>query len=359
MSKVAKSVGNIVKSPARTLAAVGTFGTSEISRKLPGIGNVQQGLERGADTLLGVKGPEYKPPQLAKDSAANLLAQTGGASLLTNIALGADIDSVLASYFGQNPSTWNAYIQNIPEAEYNAIIGVRNQLAQIQANTDLRNKAVQQVINDFPNIAQQSIAKQRELMQKDLAVFDDTTKAVLDRASSQLAAKYAATGGFSSGAFNEGLAKASTDVALDRANLAYGRSADISMQEGQIPIQQYQMRLAETNALRDFQNTMLGGGINQGFSAMQAGLQRNAGVDQFNAQARQQSDLANQQSKNALFGSLGGLAGTFLGAKMLGGGALFGAAYGATADPNQGFASFRSSGMASRAPGGVQQYRPF
>lgn len=351
MGGVTKTIKQVVKSPARTLGGVMTFGTSELTRKLPAVGNLQRGLEGQVDTLLGA-GPKLPaPPQLAKDSAANLLAQSGGASLLTNVALGAPVDDVLASYFGQNASTWNAYIQNIPEAEYNAIVGVRNQLIQIQQNTELRNKAVQQVIDDFPNIAQKSI---ETLRQSTSNAYDKLAPQLLDQASNQLAAKYAATGGFSSGAFNQGLAREATSLAQDRAQAELG----IGQQEAQIPIQQYQMRLAETNALRDFQNTMLGGGINQGFSAMQAGLQRNAQTDQFNAQASQQQNLMNQQSRNALFGSLGSLAGTFLGAKALGAGALFGSS-GKIADPNQGFASLRQSGLAYRAPGGVNQYRPY
>jgi hypothetical protein len=78
-------------------------------------------------------------------------------------------------------------------------------------------------------------------------------------------------------------------------------------------------RLAEVNALRDFQNTMLGGGIQQGFSAQQANLQRQFQGQQFNAGLQEQRYQADQQGKNALFGALGSLGGSFLGAKMLGG----------------------------------------
>ncbi len=348
--KIFKAPAQILKSPIRTIAAVGTGGLSEVNRRLPVVGDPIRKIERAGDNWLAGNGGDKGPITLnAPQNPAEMLAATGGAALLTNVALGANIEQAIAGYFGY--SDWNDFATRINDKDYEAVIGVRNQLYQIQSQTNLRNQAVQKVIDDFPNVVETS-RKQAGIE------FDETTKNYLDQALQRNASKYAAGGQISSGAANEAAASIGADLGLQKLGYMDER--------GQIAqdraIQQFQTRLAETQALRDFQNTMLGAGAGQGFSAMQASLNRNQQTNQFNAEAQNQQNLMDQQSKNALFGSLGGLAGSIIGGSLFGpaGAAAGGSLFGATRpNPNSGFATLRSQGQASRAPGGVQQYRPF
>ncbi len=340
----------------RATAAVVTGGFSETKKgkKLGNvIGNVfTLGHGGGLDNTPGSDGAA---PTLTGDSPAAILAQSGGAALLANIALGVDPDEALSGYLGQTKDNFDEYLDELPANERNAIMSVRTQLRTIKDNTALRNTAVDKIINDFPNIAQQSVQKARQLAQSDLSVFDDVSRQVLDKAANQLSAKFAATGGFSSGAFNEGLAKEATGLAVERAGMAYDRNASISDFEANIPVQQYQLRLAETNALREFQQNMLGQVQGQGFSAAQTSLQRNANINMTNNQNQIQAQAIDRQMKsqerNAMFGAIGSLGGSLLGSWALGN-AMNGGGAKSPADPYDDYARLNSRGMASRPPAG-------
>jgi hypothetical protein len=135
------------------------------------------------------------------------------------------------------------------------------------------------------------------------AEYDSSMKQYVDQALGKTAAQFAAGGSLSSGAMNEAAAKVGAEFGRDRLEYTTGMGRDL-----------FNTRLAEVNALRDFQNTLLTGQIQQGFSAQQANLQRQFQGQSANADAANQRSLADQQSKNALFGALGSVGGTVIGA---------------------------------------------
>ncbi len=207
--------------------------------------------------------PGYSPSMTPQESPMNTLMMTGGAPLLANIGMGVDPDQALASYLGMNKTDLinelkgNSKNLGLSDQEKTQLTSLRGQLNQISQNTDMRNQAVQKLVNDFPNFMQQHI-------QQFQGVADASMKQSLDLASNQLAAKYASTGGFSSGAFNQGLARASQEQAMNKLNYATGLSG-----------QAFQQQLGEAEALRSFQQKMLGGGADQGYLAIQNMLGRN------------------------------------------------------------------------------------
>ena len=315
------SVKKAFSNPVRAATTVATFGTSELARRTP-IGKAVASLpERLSDGLLGTRfvkggGGIGGDPEAAKlqginggQSPTEMLAQSGGAPLLANIAMGVNPDAAIAGFFGKTPDQWEAYKQTLNPDDLSAIESVTKQLHTIQSNTDLRNLAVQKVVDDFPNV----MAQAAQARQQSGEEFDTTTKAVMDQVSNQLSAKYASTGGFSSGAFNQGLAAKAGDVAMNKLQYMDQRGQNDFAQR----MQGYNTRLGEVNALRGFQQTMLGQGVQQGFSAMQNNLQRNmqGQMQNQNLQFQQNQTNANNaaQSQNQMLGALGGLAGTAAG----------------------------------------------
>lgn len=303
-----KTIKKTFSNPIRAATAIGTFGTSEIARKVPAIDNVLG----SAENMFGFGNPDAARLQFAGgQNPAELLAQTGGAPLLANIAMGVNVDDALAGYLGVPKAeildALNGRSTTLNTQDLKLIQGVRNQLNTIQNDRQLRQKAVDQVVNDFPNIVQQNMKLYGDQ-------FDKEMKSYVDQALQGTAAKFAAGGALSSGAANEAFARVGAENALNKLNYS-----------NQNAVRDASARLAEVNALRDFQNTLLGQGVQQGFSAQQANLQRQFAGQQQQADFANQQNLANQQSKNALFGAVGSLGGTFLGAKMLGGN-LFGSA---------------------------------
>jgi hypothetical protein len=363
MSGITRTAGNIVKRPTRALTAVGTFGMSEVARaafnakgqneKLFRLGEKVYTAASLAAATAAVGGPSglglFGAGGGAGGGGAAGMASSGGMSMLSKVALGMSVASAVGAAFnkpaGMDYSQWKSEFSEADQAE---IARLEATLNTVQNDINIRNQAVSKLIDDFPNVMQQTINAERAAVGK---AYDQTTKMVLDNAANQLAAKYAATGGFSSGAFNQGLAKEATGLALERA----GAELDVGRREAQIPIQQYQMRLAETEALRDFQRSMLGEGIGARNSAMQNLLQRKAGAASQEMQLKAGEASEKRQQRQQLFGSLGNLAGNLLMSQAIGGRSPFG---GTQSDPNAGFAELRQTGQASRAPGGVQQYRP-
>jgi hypothetical protein len=314
-----KSVKKAFSNPIRAATAVGTFGTSELARKIsPGVDNALG----SAENMFGFGNPNAPrlPSVNGGQNPADLLAQTGGAPLLANIAMGADIDDTLSGYLGVNKAEMldalNGRNTTINTQDLRAIQSVRNQLTQIQSDRTLKQKAVDQVVQDFPNIVQQNMKLYGDQ-------FDSEMKSYVDQALQGTAAKYAAGGNLSSGAANEAFARVGAENALNKINYS-----------NQNAVRDASLRLSEVNALRDFQNTMLGQVVPQGFSATQANLQRQFQGQMQNAEFANQQKLSDQGSKNALFGALGTLGGTMIGASMFGpaggaaggqiGGSLFG-----------------------------------
>lgn len=313
MGGAVKAVGNAFSNPVRALTAVGTFGTSEIARKIPGVGQVARLPETASDNLLGTKYGKQGAPDLAGfnggQDPASFLAQTGGAPVLANIAMGVDPKEALAGYFGKSTKdgSWEEFLGTLNQKDLDSINSVHGQLTTIQQDRTLRQTAVDKVVQDFPNIVQQNMKTYGDQ-------FDSSMKEYVNNALQGTAAKYAANGQISSGAANEAFAKVGAEQGLNRLNYA---TENATRDAG--------LRLAEVNALRDFQNTMLGGQVQQGFSAQQANLQRQFAGQQSNAEMANQRYMQDQGSKNALFGAIGSLGGSFLGAKMLGAN-IFGAA---------------------------------
>ena len=313
MGGVAKSVKNVVKSPTRTLRLGMTGGVSELSRR---INPLERKLEGVGDRFLR-GGNNAGLAQAGGEDPATLLATTGGASLLANIALGANVDDTIAGYFGAGD--FKSFYGSLGDEDKGLVDGVRKQLTSIQQNTELRNKAVQQVVDDFPNVVAQAAQARKAAGQE----FDDTTKAYMDQALNKVGAKYAAGGMLSSGATAAASARAAGEMGLNKLAFQDQREA-FKYDQGAAG---WQARYNETNALRNFQNLMTQGAAGQGFSAVQASLTRKHQTDLTNAGFQNQQRIADQQSQDQLFGAIGGLAGTFVGGKMMQG--MYGANSGA------------------------------
>lgn len=264
----------------------------------------KKGINLGSDTG-GGPGPNTSAPQT---SPLQILVQSGGAPLLANIAMGAGVETSLAGYFGY--SDYNQMLSQLSPEDADAVKGLHQQLTNIQNTTDLRNQAVDKIINDFPNIAQQALQKQKSAYASAASDFDAADKASLDRASDQLAAKYAASGGFSSGAFNAGLARTAADTANIRAQNVYGSDISLANQDYSNQLEAANLRYGEASALQNFQQKMLGQITPLGFSASQNALTRNADIALNNAGYQQKLDINSRNQDSALFGSLGKLAGT-------------------------------------------------
>jgi hypothetical protein len=332
IKKVSKLVNNPILNPIQSLSskamslATGKDITNMDQLKIGAIG----GAAIAGGAALGGAGAM----NAGAASASNALSSVGGTSILSKVLLGVSAGAAISQMFNKPANvSYDQWKGELSDEDRQYVQNLEDQMNSIQSDMEVRNTGVQKMIDDFPNIMRQSIEQERSALSKS---YNETTKLVLDQASNQLAAKYASTGGFSSGAFNEGLAKASTDVALERA----GQEYQIGQREAQIPIQQYQMRLAETEALRDFQRTMLGGTMDARNSAFNNMMQRSAGMQQTQMQIGSQERIAARQERAGIFGSLGSLAGNYLMASTVMGKSPFGGAgTGAVANPNAGFAT--------------------
>lgn len=304
------------------------------------------GLQHATDAL----GITHKPLNTAMaggvENPATTLAQSGGAPLLANIALGADVKQTLAGYFGA--SNYDEFYKSLSPEDKQLVEGVTNQLTSIQTNTDLKNKAVSQIVQDFPNIAKEAAQRRVSAGQE----FDDVTKGYLDKALGASAAKYAAGGQLSSGATLEAAGRVGADYGMQKLGYMDNRS-DQAYNEG---VQGWQARYNEANSLRNFQNLMTQGAAGNGFSAVQASLNRNQQTNIANAGFANQQNIQNQQNDNALFGAIGGLAGTGLG-MMMGGPA--GAALGGKAGSSVGGGGAADYGFSGPAtPGYARNNNP-
>lgn len=321
MGGVVNTVKNVVSNPVRAVTAVSTFGTSELARRsnIPIASQVARLPETASNSLLGTRFGKEGAPDLqgfqGGQDPATFLAQTGGASLLANISMGVSPTDALAGYFGKSTKdgSWEEFLGTVNQKDLDAINSVNGQLTSIQSNTDLRQKAVDNVIADFPNLAKNAAQARAQAGGE----FDTETRKYMEMALGDTAAKYAAGGQISSGAANEAFARVGAEQALnklsymgDREQYAYNTGAN-----------ELNARLAEVNALRDFQNTMLTGQVAQGFSAQQANLQRQFQGDTNNVNTQNQQIFSNQAaeqaSSNAMFGALGSLGGSFIGASLL------------------------------------------
>lgn len=347
MGGVAKAVSSTVGSVKKVVTNPGKANFGDWATAA-GVGSVVGPLNTiGAKLALGSKsgGGSSNPAQAGyTDNPAQTLAQTGGAPLLANIAMGADVESTLAGYFGHND--YKSFYENLGDDDKELVDGVKNQLTQIQNNTDLRNHAVENVVKDFPNIAANAAKAQQQAKSDAGQEFDSTTKGYIDQALNGVAAKYAAGGNLSSGAMAAASARAGADMGMNKLSYVSGEGDKAYDRTNAAGMGDWQARYNETNSLRNFQNLMTQGAAGNGFSAVQASLNRtqqtnltNAGFANQNAMA---DKAASNASDNALFGSLGGLAGTVIGG-MMGG-------------PMGAMAGSQVGGMAGGMGGGSSSY---
>lgn len=343
MCGAANTISNITKSPTRAFTAIGTGGGSELARLNPAVNAIADPVTKKLDSLMGWGGSSGgNSIGGGMENPAQTLAMTGGAPLLANIALGADVKQTIAGYFGA--SNYDKFYGSLSDSDKELVDGVQNQLTSIQSNTDLKNKAVQQIVQDFPNIAAQAAQTRQASGQE----FDATTKQYLDQALQGTAAKYAANGALSSGAMAAASARVGAQYGMDKLNYMDNRG-DNAYNQG---VQGWQARYNEANALRNFQNLMTQGAAGQGFSAVQASLGRTQQTNLANAGFANQQNLQNQQNDNAMLGALGGLAGTAAGAYFGGpAGAAMGGKIGSSVGgmsnapaPNSSYASFAGRG---------------
>ena len=360
--KVSKAFKSVTKSPIKTLGkGLGTVFTAGLNQTNLGGGVFKKlGNTVGDALTLGTAGlSKGKPgaPNLVNTngmSPTDMLAQSGGAPLLANIAMGVDPEEALAGYFGKSKAdgSWEEFLGTVNEKDFASINSTFGQLKTIQGSRELRQKAVDNVMADFPNVAKQAAQARMEAGGE----FDEVTKGYMQQALSDTAARYGFGGNLSSGAANEAFSKVGAGMAMNKLDYMGQREQNKYQQESNV----MNARLAEVNALRDFQNTMLGGQINQGFSAQQANLQRQMQGQMFNAEQMNQQRLSDQASKNSMFGAVGSLAGTAIGA-------YFGGPFGAAAGGSMGGSLFGSpspkvstpSFMPMPPPSSSSQYAPY
>ncbi len=297
-------IGGVVKGIGTGLGAIATGGTSLIpgsptKRIGQGIGSALTLNPSGVKSAMGMGGDIHAPTVGGQQDPMSMLTMSGGAPLLTNIALGADVGTTLMGYFGASGDYKN-WLGGLAPEDQQAVSGLHDQLTQIQTNTDLRNHAVQKLTDDFPNIMAASIPKYS-------AMADSATSDMMNKAMAQISAKQAAGGNFSSGATAAAAARAGADIGMQK--LQYGTG---------MALQDFSQQYNQATGLQAFQQKMLGQGASQGFNAVQNALQRNAGLAGQQADLSFKADQSNQNSSNAMFGALGGLAGTLGGGYMQG-----------------------------------------
>lgn len=279
--------------------AIGNLG-----KKL-GPGGIVGGLVGGPvgaliGSQLGKSGGGPSVPQVGgTQDPLSMLTMSGGAPLLTNVALGADVGTSLMGYFGAS-GDYNKWFNNLNPSDQQAVQGLHDQLTQVQSNTDMRNQAVSKLANDFPNIMAAAIPKYS-------AMADSATSDMMNKALNQISAKQAAGGSFSSGATAAAAARAGADIGMQK--LQFGTT---------LGLQDFQQQFNNATALQSFQQKMLGQGATQGFNAVQNALGRNANIAQTQAGLQGQADQQAYQSQQGMMGALGALGGTVLGG-MLGG----------------------------------------
>lgn len=300
-SPITKVFGN--GTIGRAVSGVATGGLSEFGQKNPfgvPVNNPFAGTQNTAPLAAAPGG----------QSPTDMLAQTGGAPVLASVAMGVSPKTALAGFMGVPESGFDDYVSRLNPKDAASLQSTLNTLNAVQSNTDLRNKAVQSVINDFPNITAK-IAQDRQASGQE---FDQATQGYMKQALDQTAAKFAAGGGLSSGAANDAFAKNGADMAMSKLDYMGQREAASRQQN----MAGFTSRLGEVNALRDFQNTMLGQGAQQGFSAAQANLGRIQQGGMANADFTNQRYIADQNSNNQMMGALGSLGGTVLGGMAFG-----------------------------------------
>jgi hypothetical protein len=300
------SLGANIYAPNSSLGKAGTGIGDALTGNLGGAKSAFSSIMGGGSGGGGTSAPTVQ----GKQDPLSMLTMSGGAPLLTNIALGADVGTTLMGYFGAS-GDYNKWFNGLSSSDQSAIKGLHDQLTQVQTNTDMRNQAVQKLTNDFPNIMASKIPQYS-------AMADDATKQMMSQALDQISAKQAAGGAFSSGATAAAAAKAGADLGMQKFQYGTGMAmTDFSTQ------------LNQASGLQAFQQKMLGQGATQGFNAVQNALARNAGVNQQQANLQFQADADNQAQSGAMYGALGQLGGTVLGG-MFGGpaGAMVGGSLG-------------------------------
>lgn len=284
-------------------AAVAARGLGLFGSGVPGVAG-----SAGIPTA-GVNGVVSGTSAAFGSGGAGVMAQSGGVPLLTKVLLGASVASTLAGYFGTGKSDkdYKDWFDSLNAEDQAQVKSLEDNLTSLQKNLDDRNVAVQKVLQDYPNVVSQVAPEVVAAKQRAGEEFDAASKPYIDLALNQNAAKYAAGGGLSSGAMAAASARVGAEMGLKR--LAYTTSQ--GDQALAINEKKFDNDLSEVEALRNFQQKMLGVNIDQTFNARQATFNRRsnqlgeiAGID--NSQ-----NIRKDTSTQELFGSLGKTAGDF------------------------------------------------
>ncbi len=190
------AINNIGSTVMRGVGDIVTLGGNEA------LGNP---VGKGTSSLLGKVG--FKDSGKNSGPATNAgeispmmtLQQTGGAPLLAGIAMGADVNQSLMSFFGAS-GKFEDWMATLDPQSQDAVKGLSTQLTSISQNTQLKQQAVTSLINDFPNFMKSAVPQYAD-------IADKYTMAAAQQALNQTAAKYAAGGALSSGAMDEAMAR--------------------------------------------------------------------------------------------------------------------------------------------------------
>lgn len=331
VENIGKGIVNTVTNPIGTIKDIVSHPTTTLNGLLlggPMGGGVGAALTAGKDAGSGgggLQAPQVSAANFAQymNSPLQTLESSGGTPLLMDIALGADVNSSLMGYFGAT-GDYNTWFNGLSPQDQSAVQGLQNQLGMIQTNTNIQNQAVQQLAQDYPNIMAQKIPQY-------MGIADSAMQKMMGQAMQQISAQQSANGQFSSGATAQAAANIGAQYAGQELNYATG-----------LANQDFNQQFSNAASLQAFQQKMLGQGALQGFNAVQNALSRNTqlGIAQGqgnnsvglgNAQLAMQAGMYNQNQQNAMFGALGGLAGTVLGGAIGGpAGAVAGGSLGGT-----------------------------
>ncbi len=277
----------------RTIKAVATGGLSEWTH-----GTDAFGL-RTATNKLGITS-SYSPSPLQRGPGSHdpitFLAESGGAPVLAQVAMGVNPRDALAGYMGIPSEQFEEYLKGLNPKDANVLTAVQNQLQTIQSDRNLRDQAVQQIINDFPNIANQ-VARTRTASGME---FDELTKGYMDQAIRGRAAGLAANGLLSSGAANEAFSRVGAEHGInklrymdERGNATYNDAMINSS-----------LRLDDATRRRGFADSMLGLVSRQNAIATQSNLDRGYQSDTLYAKRVNEQSLLKSANDNKLLGAI-------------------------------------------------------
>jgi len=318
----------------RAATDVATFGTAEIANAATGGaiygGNGKSGILKPSSWFNGGGGGGGQPGPANPPGIGPTMGQAdpSGIPLLAQIALGTPVDDALGAIYGQQPgSDFGTWSKQLSPSDLQQITALRSSLTNVQNDVNARKTLMTGIIQQYPQIASLQLQQHMDLAGANADIggqIDEIDKQVLNHAADQLSAKFAASGGFSSGAFNQALNQTGVDLAVNKNQqlMDYAGGVRDIVNQGTIANWQaqnkqklgaWQAQYNEALAARNYQNNMLTKGVDSIFSANQDALNR---VTQLAGKNIDQAGATGRQKQKQRFGidtALGKVGGGLIG----------------------------------------------